>query len=274
MDNEASSAVMDWLQRMKQVDAQKVSPHNHRANVAEIMIETGKHHLISGIAGTDENFPITQWDRLIPQTQRTLNMVRLCRINPKLSADAFLEGQHDYNAVPFSPLGWRMLIFEGPDQQSSWGFHAVEGYSIGPAEENYRSYSGLVTLTGAVRISDTVMFFFLQRYTYDLPAPPTPEEVVQESARALGESLKQLATNNLVYTHLTNFLDLQQISDMVNSATKKAADAKSRGKKRVTSPDLPVRQRVGPHIIEDDTPELTDHVEDMIQNKGRKDART
>ena len=59
MDNEASSAIMDWLQRVKQVDAQKVSPHNHRANVAERMIETGKHHLISGIAGTDENFLIT-----------------------------------------------------------------------------------------------------------------------------------------------------------------------------------------------------------------------
>ena len=83
-----------------------------------------------------------------------------------------------------------MLIFEGPDQSSSWGFHAVEGYSIGPAKKNYRSYSGLVTSTGAVRISDTVVFSPLQRYTYDLPDSPTPEEVVQESSRALGELLK------------------------------------------------------------------------------------
>ena len=125
---------MDWLQRVKHVYAQNVSRHNHRANVSERVVETGKHHLISGIAGTDENFPITQWDILIPQTQRTLNMMRPCRINPKLSADFFLEGQHDYNTVPFPPLGWRMIIFEGPDQRSSWGFHVVEGYSIGPAE--------------------------------------------------------------------------------------------------------------------------------------------
>ena len=33
MDNEASSTVMDWLERNK-VDAQKVAPHNHRANTA------------------------------------------------------------------------------------------------------------------------------------------------------------------------------------------------------------------------------------------------
>ena len=38
----------------------------------------------------------------------------------------------------------------------------------------------------------------------------------------------------------------------------------------MTPPELPGRQRVGPHVIEDYTPELTDHVEDMIQNKGRK----
>ena len=153
-----------------------------------------------------------------------------------------------------------MPIFEGPDQRSSWGFHAVEGYSIGPAEENYRSYSGLVTSTGAVRISDTVVFPPPQRYTYDIPAPLTPEEVVQESARALGESLKQLATNNPVYTHMTTFSGLQPISDMVNSATKKAIDAKTRGKQRVTPQNLPGRQRVRPHVIEDDKMEITNQV--------------
>ena len=120
-----------------------------------------------------------------------------------------------------------MLIFEGPDQRSSWGFHAVEGYSIWPAEENYRSYSRLLMSTGAVQISDTVVFPPPQRFNFDLPATPTTEEVVQESERELGESLKQPATNNPVYTHLTTFSNLQQISDMVNSATKKAADAMS-----------------------------------------------
>ena len=86
------------------------------------MIEPGKHHLILGIAGTDKNFPITQWDRLIPQTQETLNMMWPCRINPKLSADSFLEGQHNYNAVTFPPIGWRMLIFDGPEKKVFMGF--------------------------------------------------------------------------------------------------------------------------------------------------------
>ena len=102
MDNELSSTVMNWLKQNK-LDAQKVSTHNHQANISEIMIETEKHHFITGMAGKDENFPIREWERGVSQSQRTLNMLRPCRINPKFSADAFLEGQHYYNTVPPPP---------------------------------------------------------------------------------------------------------------------------------------------------------------------------
>ena len=172
MDNEASSTVMSCMEQ-KNVDAQKVAPQNHQANTAERMIETVKHHFIAGMAGTDENYPIREWERGVAQSQRTLNMLRPCRINPKLSSDAFLEGQQDYNSVSFPPLRWRMLIFEGPEKWSSWGFHGVEGFSVGPAEKNYRCYTGWVPTKGAEKISDTVVFFPSQKYTYDLPAPPT-----------------------------------------------------------------------------------------------------
>ena len=60
IDNEASRTVMIWLEQNK-VDAQKVSPYNHRANTAERMIETPKHHFITGMVGTDENYPIREW---------------------------------------------------------------------------------------------------------------------------------------------------------------------------------------------------------------------
>ena len=225
------------------------------------------------MAGTDENYPITQWDRCVPQSQRSLNMLRPCRINPKLSADAFLEGQHDYNAVPFPPLGWRMLMFEGPDQRPSWGLHAVEGYSVGPAEENYRCYKGWIPVTGAERISDTVVFFPPRRCTYDLPAPPTQEEVVQEAAKALGDSLRTLATNNPTYTHLTQFSGLQQLSDLVNSAAKKASDAKIKERQRVAPPNSPGGQRVGSNIIEDESENAEQQLQNIINKKAAKDNK-
>ena len=62
MDNEASITVMSWLEQNK-LDAQKLLPHNHQANTSKRMIETAKHHFIAGMAGTDENYPIREWDR-------------------------------------------------------------------------------------------------------------------------------------------------------------------------------------------------------------------
>ena len=53
-----------------------------------------------------------------------------------------------------------------------------------------------------------------RKYTYDLPAPPTQEEVVQKAEKALGDSLRTLATKNPTYTHLSNFLGLQKMSDI------------------------------------------------------------
>ena len=99
---------------------------------------------------------------------------------------------------------------------------------MGPAERNYRCYTGWVPTTGAERISDTVVFFPPIKYTYDLPEPPTQEEVVQEAAKALGDSLRTLVTNNPTYTHLSNFSGLQQMSDIINSAAKRLQTASHR----------------------------------------------
>ncbi|KAL7548836.1 hypothetical protein ACHAWF_012099 [Thalassiosira exigua] len=85
------------------ISYQKVPPDNHRANIAERCIETGKHHIISILAGTDDAFPINQWDRLITQAKWMLNMLRPCRLNPKLSAYTYMEGHHDSITSPSSP---------------------------------------------------------------------------------------------------------------------------------------------------------------------------
>ena len=149
-------------------------------------------------------------------------------INPKLSADAFLEGQYDYNAVPFPPFGWRMLIFEGPKKMSSWGFHGVEGFSVGPAEKNYRCYTWWIPTTGSEQISDTVVFFTPLKYKYDLPALPTQEDVVQEAVKALGDSLRTLATNNPTYTHYQFFRDYNKCQTSSTQQQKRIQTARRR----------------------------------------------
>ena len=81
--------------------------------------------------------------------------------------------------------------------------------------------------------------------------------MVQEAAKALGDSLRTLATNNPTYTHLSNFSGLQQMSDIINSAARKASDRKSQESTRVTPPNIPGGQRVGPNIIEYDSETTT-----------------
>ena len=163
-----------------------------------------------------------------------------------------------------------MLIFEGPEKRSSWGFHGVEGFSVGPVEKNYRCYTGWIPITGAERISDTLAFFPPRKYTYDLPVPPTQEEVVQEAEKALGDSLRTLATNNPTYTHLSNFSGLQKMSDIINSAAKKASDIKSQESKMVTPPNIPGGQRVGPNIIEYESEDTAQQLRDKIKGKVKK----
>ena len=95
--------------------------------------------------------------------------------------------------------------------------------------------------------------------------------MVQEEARALDDSLRTLGTNNPTYTHLSNFSGLQQMSDILNSAAKKASDSKSQEIKRVTPPNIPGGQRVGPNIIEDDSETTTQQLRDKIKGKDERE---
>jgi hypothetical protein len=79
---------------------QLVPPHDHRRNIAEKAIQTFKGHFISILCGTDKDFPLHLWCRLLPQAEHTLNMLQNTRVTPNVSAYAYLWGQHDFNANP------------------------------------------------------------------------------------------------------------------------------------------------------------------------------
>ncbi|KAL7529987.1 hypothetical protein ACHAWF_003197 [Thalassiosira exigua] len=205
MDNEASNMICEWMEK-ENAAYQKVPHDNHRTNIAECCIETGKHHFISILAGTDDAFPINQWDQLITQAEWTLNMLRPCHINPKISIYAYLEDHHDYNRVPF--------------RRASWACHGVKGFAIAPAPEHYRCITCWIPSTGGERKSDTVMFFPPKDAM--IPSLPTPEETVNEAARELGKALQQMATTNPLYSHLGTFAGLKQLTGIVRQATPNA----------------------------------------------------
>ena len=91
MDNEASNRLKKASAK-KEISHQLVPPRCHRANLSERAIHTFNNHLKVGLATTGPEFPTAEWDRIIPQAKVTLSLLRATRVNPKLSACAYIFG--------------------------------------------------------------------------------------------------------------------------------------------------------------------------------------
>ena len=100
------------------------------------------------LCGVDPDFPLHLWNRILPQTELTLNLLRTSRINPKLSAFAQLHGQFDFNRTPLAPVGTQVIVHENSQQRDTYGAHGVDGWYVGPSMEHYRCYHCFVNKTG------------------------------------------------------------------------------------------------------------------------------
>jgi hypothetical protein len=75
LDNEASAAFKTEIK--KNCKYQLVLPDNHIMNIAECAKQTFKNHFKAVIAGVNKTFPMRLWERLLPQTVLTLNLLQL-----------------------------------------------------------------------------------------------------------------------------------------------------------------------------------------------------
>ena len=160
---------------------QLVPPHLHRANTTERVIRTWKNHFIAILCGLDPAFPLQLWDRLLEQTNLTLNLLRVSRINPKMVAESMLNGPYNFNRTPIAPLGTKVLIHEKPAVRGTWAPHAVDRWYIGPARNHYRSYNVYIPSTKGTRYSKIVEFF---PHLVTMPATSSAD-LVLETAKDL-----------------------------------------------------------------------------------------
>jgi hypothetical protein len=110
----------------------------HRRNIAERGIQTFKSHFISVIAGVDDKFPIHEWDRLVPQTIVTLNLLRQSNVSPNVSAYAHHHGQFDYDRMPIAPMGCAVQFNENVSRRKTFGERAADGWYLMTSPEHYR----------------------------------------------------------------------------------------------------------------------------------------
>ena len=109
LDNECPGGLKTFL-RDSSVKLQLVPLYLHRTNASERAIQTYKDNLISDLSSCKTNSPLHLWDRLIPCSTLTLNLLRPYRLNPRLSAVAQLNGAFIFNRSPLAPPGTQGIV--------------------------------------------------------------------------------------------------------------------------------------------------------------------
>jgi hypothetical protein len=165
LDNEASTALKNFF-TANDIDYQLVLPHCHRRNAAERTIRTFKEHFVAGLSSVDPSFPMHLWDRLLPQAEITLNLLRAYRLHPQLSAAAHYHGLVDYNKTAFAPPGCKIIAHKKPGKRRAWAPHGQHGYSLGPAMHHYQCQNVYILTTASKRIVDTLELF---PHNYQMP---------------------------------------------------------------------------------------------------------
>jgi hypothetical protein len=190
LDNEASTDLKKALAKYD-LTYQLVPPHLHRRNAAERAIHTYKSHLLARLAKFDPDFPVAECDGILFQVELILNLLRSSRVNPKLSAYAYLNGNIDFNKTPLAPPGTKGLIHLKPDQPASWAYHGEEGWYVGPSMEHYGCVKCYIPKSGRERDVDTLTFF-----PKSVPFPQiSTEDYSKQAASDIVALLQQPPTN-------------------------------------------------------------------------------
>ncbi len=158
MDNQATKVIKAYLSP-RDVALQLVEPHNHRVNAAKRAIQTFKNRFVGALGTTDPDFPIQLWDKLTPQVQDSINLLRRSRVNPTVSAYEVLEGPYDWNHYPLAPLGTKAIIYEDSDTRASWAPHGLDAWLLGPSKDHYRCHLYFVPETSGYRVSGSAELF-------------------------------------------------------------------------------------------------------------------
>ncbi|GFH47516.1 hypothetical protein CTEN210_03991 [Chaetoceros tenuissimus] len=216
LDNECSALLKAAFHKHK-IKFQLVPPHQKRRNAAERAIQTFKNHFITILCLVDPDFPLSEWDRLLPQTLLSLNHLRAARVNPKLSAYAALEGIYDFNRSPLAPLGTKLVYHVKPDQRSTFGTRGKEAWYVGPAPEHYRCVTIFLPDTQREIQVDTVQYF-----PNRVPIPKSSKEsLLLKSALDMLELLKDPtpAMPALDYSQLTTAA-VTKLAELLHRAAK------------------------------------------------------
>ena len=114
LDDEYSNQLKDEIHNST-VQYQLVPPYFHQVNAVEQAFQTFKVHFKSGLDLLDPNHLVQECDQLLPQAKIIPNLFCSTKVNPRLSAQAFIFEAFNHNKNPLVPPGIKVLAHSKPD---------------------------------------------------------------------------------------------------------------------------------------------------------------
>ena len=214
LDNECTGGLKSFL-RNSSVRFQLVPPYLHCTNAAERAIQNYKDHLIAGLSSYNPNFPLHLWDRLILHDTLALNLLCPSRLNPRLLAEAQLNGAFDFNRIPLGPPVTQVVVHEAPGNRRTWAPHGVNGWYLGPAPDHYKCHCVYIPCTRAECIAKTVEFS-----PNNCPVPSgSSTSAATTASRALTKSLLHPTPTPFAYLVDNQFSAIQTLSRIFSNVT-------------------------------------------------------
>eukprot|EP00804_Cyclotella_cryptica_P009165 CCRYP_003221-RB/>CCRYP_003221-RB protein AED:0.37 eAED:0.37 QI:0/-1/0/1/-1/1/1/0/370 len=228
LDNKISNAMKTLITDTYKMTYELVPPGCHCRNAAEVAIRNFKSHFLSILAGVADDFPMKLWDKLLPQAEITITLLRQSNATPTVSAYAHLNGPFNYNKMPLAPMGCSVQVHEKSDARGTWAFHSIDGWYLSTSPEHYSTHRCHIKSTNSERLSDTVVF---QHKSITHPSL-TPTDKLMQAVSACAAALKGITAPTKDITNLKALLD-------ITATTSHTSDNVPRVRTTSNTPSLP-----------------------------------
>jgi hypothetical protein len=132
------------------------------------------------------------WDRLLPQTILTLNLLQQSNAVSTISAWQYVHSNFDYNKMQSAPIGCAVQLHQSSEKQALWAANAIDGWYLQTSPEHYRCHVIYVKQTKSERVSDTVFF----KTKYSTQPTMMPADVITKALIDLTQALKVKGKSN------------------------------------------------------------------------------
>jgi hypothetical protein len=128
------------------------------------------------------------WDRLLPQTVLTLNLLRQSNVVPTVSAYQYVHEAFDYNRMPLAPMGCAVQVHKSNERRGTWAASAIDGWYLQLSPKHYCCHIVYVKHTRSKRVSDSVHF----KHNCITQPTLTPENTVVRAINDLTHALREI----------------------------------------------------------------------------------